>query len=85
VGHCLWTFTVPKLLRPYFLHRRELLGSLCRSAWSTVCELVAQVTAEGVRPGMVAAIHTASSDLRWHPVPVQNSSAPELLGFSGSA
>jgi hypothetical protein len=26
VGHCLCTFTVPKLLRPYFLHRRELLA-----------------------------------------------------------
>ena len=67
VGHCLWTFTVPKLLRPYFLHHRELLGGLCRSAWSTVCELVAQATTDGVRPGMVAAVHTAASDLRWHP------------------
>jgi hypothetical protein len=30
VGHCLWTFTVPKMLRPFFLHHRELLGRLCR-------------------------------------------------------
>jgi hypothetical protein len=28
-------FTVPKLLRPYFLHRREFLGELCRCAWNT--------------------------------------------------
>lgn len=27
-----WTFTVPKLLRPYFLHRRKLLGKLCHAA-----------------------------------------------------
>jgi len=67
VGHCLWTFTVPKLLRPYFLHRRELLGALCRAAWQTVCELIAEAAGEAVRPGMVAAVHTASSDLRWHP------------------
>ena len=26
VGHCLWTFTVPKMLRPYFLYHRDLLG-----------------------------------------------------------
>ena len=42
VGHCLWTFTVPKLLRPYFLHRRELLGELCRAAWESVRELLAE-------------------------------------------
>lgn len=29
----MWTFTIPKLLRPFFLHRRALLGSLCRAAW----------------------------------------------------
>ena len=67
VGHCLWTFTVPKLLRPYFLHRRALLGKLCNVAWETVRELIAEATAGDVRPGMVAAVHTASSDLRWHP------------------
>ena len=26
VGHAQWVFTVPKLLRPYFMHHRELLG-----------------------------------------------------------
>lgn len=67
VGHCLWTFTIPKLLRPFYLHRRQLLGSLCRAAWETVSELVAEAAGEGVRPGMVAALHTAASDLRWHP------------------
>jgi hypothetical protein len=67
VGHCLWTFTVPKLLRPYFLHRRKLLGKLCHAAWETVAELIAAAATRGVRPGMVAAVHTASSDLRWHP------------------
>ena len=29
VGHAQWVFTVPKLLRPYFMHHRELLGPLC--------------------------------------------------------
>jgi hypothetical protein len=64
VGHCLWTFTVPKLLRPFFLHHRELLGELCRAAWESVCELLAEAVGEDIRPGMVAAVHTAASDLR---------------------
>ncbi len=67
VGHCLWTFTMPKLLRPFFLHRRGLLGPLCRAAWGTVSELMADGAGEYTRPAMVAALHTASSDLRWHP------------------
>ena len=28
VGHRMWAFTIPKLLRPFLLHRRELLGLL---------------------------------------------------------
>jgi len=44
-----------------------LLGKLCRAAWETVCELIAEATSRDVRPGMVAAVHTAASDLRWHP------------------
>lgn len=67
VGHCLWTFTIPKLLRPFYLHRRQLLGSLCRAVWETVAELIAEAAGRHVRPGMAAALHTASSDLRWHP------------------
>ena len=58
---------MPKLLRPFFLHRRELLGSLCRAAWETVSELIGEAAGADVRPGMVAALHTSSSDLRWHP------------------
>ncbi len=50
-----------------FLHRRQLLGPLCRSAWETVSELIGEAAGEEVRPGMVAALHTSSSDLRWHP------------------
>lgn len=55
---------MPKLLRPYFLHRRELLGELCRAAWHSVAELAAEAAGEDVLPGMVAAVHTAASDLR---------------------
>jgi len=29
-------FVMPKMLRPYFLHHRELLGGLAPDAWETV-------------------------------------------------
>ncbi len=67
VGHCLWTFTVPKLLRPYFRNCRELLGKLRHAGWETVRDLIAETTEQDVRPGMVVGIHTSSSDLLWHP------------------
>jgi hypothetical protein len=40
VGHAQWVFVMPKMLRPYFLHHRELLGGLARAAWETVRELM---------------------------------------------
>ena len=60
VGHAQWVFTVPKLLRPYFMHHRELLGPLCSAAWETVRDLMAEAVCEkqGFRPGMVAVVHT---------------------------
>jgi hypothetical protein len=30
VGHAQWVFTIPKILRAYFLRNRELLGDLSR-------------------------------------------------------
>jgi len=31
----LWVFTIPKMLRVYFLHHRELLGALSLAAYPT--------------------------------------------------
>jgi len=69
VGHAQWVFTIPKMLRPYFLHHRELLGRLCQAAWETVAELVDAAAGDGVqiRPGMVAVLQTARSDLAFSP------------------
>src|SRR5450830_200054 len=62
-------FTVPKLLRPYFMHHRELLGPLCAAAWQTVRELMAMAAGEeqGLRPGMVAMSQTFGDQLNPHP------------------
>ena len=69
VGHAQWVFTVPKMLRPYFMHHRELLGPLCTAAWQTVRELMAVAAGEekGFRPGMVAMSQTFGDQLNLHP------------------
>lgn len=55
VGHAQWVFTLPKMLRPYFLRHRERLGDLCRAAWQTVREMMGAAAGEEIRPGMGAA------------------------------
>ena len=68
VGHAQWVFVIPKMLRPYFLHHRELLGGLARAAWEIVLELMrAAVGDEGMRPGMVLVVQTAGDLANWHP------------------
>lgn len=44
VGHAQWVFVMPKMLRPYFLHHRELLGGLAHAARETVLELMRAAT-----------------------------------------
>jgi hypothetical protein len=67
VGHAQWVFVIPKMLRPYFLHHRELLGGLARAAWETVLELMCAAAGdEGMRPGMVAVVQTAGDLGNWH-------------------
>jgi len=69
VGHAQWVFTIPKLIRPYFLHHRELLGKLSQAAWETVQELMAEAGGDDgeVRAGMVSVMQTATDLLEWHP------------------
>ena len=69
VGHAQWVFTIPKLLRPHFLHHRELLGKLSQAAWETVQELIAAASADdrGIRPVMVSVVQTATDLLEWNP------------------
>ena len=63
-----WVFVIPKMLRPYFLHHRELFGGLARTAWETVLELMrAAVGDEDIRPGMVTVVQTAGDLANWHP------------------
>ena len=69
VGHAQWVFTIPKMLRVYFLHHRELLGELSRAAAETVKELLAAAAGEeeGLRPGIVSVVQTFGDRANFHP------------------
>jgi hypothetical protein len=71
VAHRMWTFSVPKIIRPYFVHHRHLLGTLCRAAYETVHEMMAAAAevrgVEGFGTGMVVVAQTAGDLLNVHP------------------
>jgi hypothetical protein len=68
VPHAQWVFSLPKMLRPYFLYHRELLGDLARLAYETVREMMAAAVDEPTaRPGMVGVIQTFGSSLKFNP------------------
>jgi hypothetical protein len=69
VGHTHWVFTIPKMLRPYFMHHRELLGGLAGAAHETLREIMAAAAGEGAgfQIGMVAVVQTFGGMLNVHP------------------
>jgi hypothetical protein len=69
VGHAQWVFTIPKMLRVYFLHHRELLGELSRAAAETAKELLAAAAGEeeGFRSGIVSVVQTFGDRANFHP------------------
>jgi hypothetical protein len=68
VAHRHVVLTIPRLLRPLFRRRRELLGELARAGAEAVKELVRQTSGEGdARPGIVVSVATAGDLLQWHP------------------
>jgi hypothetical protein len=67
VAHRHLVLTIPRLLRPLFRRRRELLTELGRAAAEAVQELVRRRLGEAGRPGIVVSIATAGDLLQWHP------------------
>ena len=68
VGHSLVTFTLPKMLRGYFLRNRELLPVLARIAYETLQSLMAEAADDPLaRPGVVAVPQTFGSLVNPHP------------------
>ena len=68
VPHRHFTFTIPKMLRPYFRFDRDLLKALCRIAHECLLEFMRTTLGlpDGL-PGMVMAIHTFGEYLDFHP------------------
>ena len=59
VSHRQWVFTIPKRLRPYFMHNRKLLAKLSLCAWQVLSDylktsVAADVADESIKPGLVA-------------------------------
>ncbi len=73
VGHAQWVFSIPKMLRPYLLYHRPLLGRLCQVAYKTAREMIGAASPDGelLVPGMIAVVQTFvqtfGDDLAWHP------------------
>ena len=59
--------TIPRLLRPLFRRRRDLLRDLGRCAADALGAYVEASLGEGLRPGVVVSIATAGDLAQWHP------------------
>jgi hypothetical protein len=67
VSHRHVVLTIPRLLRPLFRRRRELLTELGRAAAEATAELVRRGLGHNARPGLVVSIATAGGLVQWHP------------------
>ncbi len=67
VAHRHFVLTIPRLLRPLFRRRCELLTEPGRSAAEAVTELVRRGLGDEVCPGIVVSIATAGDLVQWHP------------------
>ena len=67
VAHRHVVLTIPRLLRPLFRRRRELLGELARAGAEALKELLRHASGEAeARPGIVVSVASAGDLLQWH-------------------
>jgi hypothetical protein len=67
VFHRQMVFTIPKILRPYFLYDRKLLTELSMVAHRAVSRFIEMATGAGVHPAMAVVKHTFGEGVRFHP------------------
>ena len=62
-------FTIPKMLRPYFLWDRSLYGDLCRLAYASTLDFLRAHFPDlgGAVPAMVISPQSFGNLLNWHP------------------
>ena len=68
VPHRQVVLTVPKRLRPYFLHDRRRLGGLSRVAYRVLRDYLRTALGAGeVVPGAIVCVQSFGSTAHWHP------------------
>jgi len=68
VPHRHFTFSIPKILRRYFLYDRKLLSELSRCTWKSLkAFLEIAVLKQEATPGAVIAIQTFGDFLNFNP------------------
>jgi len=72
VPHRQWVLTIPKRLRPYFMHKRKLLAKLSLCAWDVLSDyLKTSVSASAddnkVKPGAIIAVQTFGELINFNP------------------
>jgi hypothetical protein len=70
VPHRHFVFSIPKILRRYFLYDRKLLSGLSRCGWDSLKEFFREIVPEDgavSRPGGIIAIQTFGDFLRFNP------------------
>jgi len=68
VPHRHFTFGIPKMLRPYFRFKRDLLKEYCRIAHECLVEYMSiTIDLPDGHPGIVMCIHTFGEYLDFHP------------------
>jgi hypothetical protein len=72
VPHRQWVFTIPKRLRPYFMHNRKLLAKLSLCAWQVLSDylktsIAADVTDESIKPACIIAVQTFGELVNFNP------------------
>ena len=71
VPHRQWVFSIPKMLRPWFLHDRRLLGELARIVWKVLSKFIKTSSTDDLLaeafPACVIAIQTFGEHVNFNP------------------
>ena len=71
VPHRQWVFSIPKMLRPWFLFDRGLLGDMCAIVWKLLSKFIVTSTdkakASGAKAASVMSIQTFGEQVNFNP------------------
>ncbi|MFA7018987.1 MAG: transposase [Sphaerochaetaceae bacterium] len=71
VPHRQWVFSIPKMLRPWFMRDRKLLGEMCAIVWKLLSRFIKAETdgdeATDAHPAAVMSIQTFGEQVNFNP------------------